>query len=354
MRLTRRIVAIAAAVTCALALAACGKAVVAHVKASDTVHSALTSVLNAPTTQFVVTAQDLPGQAALADGNFSVVVTASHLAGGAPDSMAGKALDVSIDYESNALVDLRAIGGSMYCRMDLKSIEGLAGSGCRSRPNRRLSTSTPRVPASGSSTISSSATGSASRPSTLKTLEQQLAPQVPGAVSSISGVQNASGLGLQITNSWEQSVRTWLSIHQTSSNRVRAHAPPPQLCRVSCAGVGKALGELRERAVSVAVLAGDRQDPRRSLAACKPVGRKRGRDQGAVPHPELRRLPFRRHLSSGDDRSGSERRDDGDRVRTSPRSSRRSPARSARPSAPASCARSEETTRRDRDIRFHG
>jgi len=43
MRLTRRIVTIAAA-SCAPRLAACGKQVVAHVTASDSVHSALTSV----------------------------------------------------------------------------------------------------------------------------------------------------------------------------------------------------------------------------------------------------------------------------------------------------------------------
>lgn len=224
MRLTRRIVAIAAAVTCALALAACGKAVVAHVKASDTVHSALTSVLNAPTTQFVVTAQDLPGQAALADGNFSVVVTASHLAGGAADSMAGKALDVSIDYESNALVDLRAIGGSMYCRMDLKSIEGLAGSAAIASESQALDQYASRP---GFGFLHDLVLGNwvGVSTDTLKTLEQQLAPQVPGAVSSISGVQNASGLGLQITNSWEQSVRTWLSIHQTSSNEYAVKLP---------------------------------------------------------------------------------------------------------------------------------
>ena len=66
MRLTRRIVTIAASVMCALALAACGKQVVAHVTASDSVHSALTSVFTSPTPQYVVTVQGLPGQAASA------------------------------------------------------------------------------------------------------------------------------------------------------------------------------------------------------------------------------------------------------------------------------------------------
>jgi len=112
MRLTRRIVTIAASVMCALALAACGKQVVAHVTASDSVHSALTSVFTSPTTQYVVTVQGLPGQAASAEGSFSVVITTSHDQGtSTSSSMTNQSIDLSVDYLSNALVDLRAVDG---------------------------------------------------------------------------------------------------------------------------------------------------------------------------------------------------------------------------------------------------
>ena len=81
MRLRRRIVTIAVSVVCGLALAACGQQVVAHVTAGDSVRSALTSALDSPTTQITVTAQGLPGQAAIADNSVSVVLTTSKESG---------------------------------------------------------------------------------------------------------------------------------------------------------------------------------------------------------------------------------------------------------------------------------
>ena len=108
--------------------------------------------------------------------------------------------------------------------MDLKSIEGLAGSAAIASESQALDQYASRP---GFGFLHDLALGNwvGVSTSTLKALEHQLAPQVPGAVSSISGVQNASGLGLQITSSWEQSVRTWLSIHQTSSNEYALTLP---------------------------------------------------------------------------------------------------------------------------------
>lgn len=225
MRLTRRIVTIVVSVTCGLALAACGQQVVAHVKASDSVHSALTSVFNSPTTQFVVTVQGLPGQASIADGNFSVVLTTSHDQGtGTSTSMADQSIDVSIDYQSADLVDLRAVDGSEYCRLDLKHIEGLAGPTAFAAESKTLNALAARP---GFGFIHDILLGNwvGVSTSTLTAVARQLAPEVPGADSSISGLQKASGLGPQVASSWVQSVRTWLSIHQTTTDKYSLTLP---------------------------------------------------------------------------------------------------------------------------------
>ena len=225
MRFRRKIATIAISVTCGLGLAACGQQVVAHVKAGDSVHAALTSVFNTPTTQFVVTGQDLPGQASIADDLFSVVITVSRQSGpGTSTAIADQSIDVSINHESTYLVDLRSVDGSEYWRLNLKYIEGLAG---------------PTAFAAESKTLD----GLAARPglgfihdillgnwvgvstSTLYSVGRQLAPQVPGADSSIAGLQKASGLGLQIESSWAESVRTWLSIHQTTTHEYSLNLP---------------------------------------------------------------------------------------------------------------------------------
>ncbi len=225
MRFRRKIATIAMSVMCGLGLAACGQQVVAHVKAGDSVHSALTSVFNAPTTQFVVTGQDLPGQASIADDLFSVVITISRQSGpGISTATGDHSIDVSINHESTHLVDLRSVDGSEYWRLNLKYIEGLAG---------------PTAFAAESKTLD----GLASRPglgfihdilqgswvgvstSTLSSVGRQLAPEVPGAESSISGLQKASGLALQIENSWAESVRTWLHVHQTTTHEYSLNLP---------------------------------------------------------------------------------------------------------------------------------
>ena len=240
MRLTRRIVTIAASVMCALALAACGKQVVAHVTASDSVHSALTSVFTSPTTQYVVTVQGLPGQAASAEGSFSVVITTSHDQGTSTSSpMTNQSIDLSVDYRSNALVDLRAVDGSAYFRVDLKNIEGLAGGPAGFAAESKTLDQLAARPGFGFIHDALLGDWIGVSTSTLTSVIRQLEPQMAGGLSSISGIQSsissiqssisgiqkASGLGQQVTSSWLQSVRTWLSVHKTKSNEYSLTLP---------------------------------------------------------------------------------------------------------------------------------
>src|SRR5208283_4524677 len=64
--------------------------------------------------------------------------------------------------------------------------------------------------------------------STLTALGHQLAPQLPSAyssISSISGLQNASGISSSVVDSWVQSVRTLLSVHQVKTGEYSLSLP---------------------------------------------------------------------------------------------------------------------------------
>ncbi len=141
MRPRRRIVTAAVSAACAVALAACGQQVVAKVVANDSVHGGLAGVFSSPTTRFVVTAQDLPGAAALADGSFAVVITvtkatgasgtnassANAVAGLAGDLLNEGSMEISVLHESSDLADIVAVDGADYLRVNLKDIASLAG-----------------------------------------------------------------------------------------------------------------------------------------------------------------------------------------------------------------------------------
>lgn len=225
MRLRRRIVTIAVSVACGLALAACGQQVVAHVTAGDSVRSALTSAFDGPTTQITVTAQGLPGQAAIADNSVSVVLTTSKESGST--SIEDQAVDISINYQSAYLVDLRSVNGSEYLRLNLKYIEGLAGPTAMASASKTLDELAQRP---GFGFIHDAMLGNwvGVSTSTLAALGHQLAPQLPSAyssISSISGLQNASGISSSVVDSWVQSVRTWLSVHQTKKGEYSLSLP---------------------------------------------------------------------------------------------------------------------------------
>jgi hypothetical protein len=241
MRFRRKIVTVVVSLTCGLALAACGQQVVAHIEAGDSVHSALTSVFDSPTTQFVITGQDLPGQASIADHSLSVVLTISNESGpGASTSTGDQSVDVSVNYETAYLVDLRSINGSEYCRLDLKYIEGLVGPATFAAESRALDELAARP---GFGFIHDVLLGNwvGVSTSTLTAVARQLAPEVPGADSSISGLQRANGLGLQIANSLAQSVRTWLSIHETTTGEYSLSLPIRSLAGSVLQGMAKAL-----------------------------------------------------------------------------------------------------------------
>jgi hypothetical protein len=187
MRLKRRIVTAGVCVACGLALAACGQQIVARVQASDSVHTALTGVFKSPTTRFVVTAQDLPGAAGLADGSFSVVITTSREVQG-DQSAANEGIEFSVYHESTDLADIVSTGGSEYFRVDLEDILAFASPG-------------------EFATVSSELDALAARPnlgylhdillgdwvgistSTYEAMSRQLTPELPSLPSSISALQ---------------------------------------------------------------------------------------------------------------------------------------------------------------------
>src|SRR5271166_935815 len=107
----RRIAAASATVVFSLLLAACGQQVATHIEAGETVHAALTSVFNRSTTRMVITGENLPGRASIADGSFSVVITTSTTGGGAADTIARRSVDVSVYHQTTNLVDVREVHG---------------------------------------------------------------------------------------------------------------------------------------------------------------------------------------------------------------------------------------------------
>jgi hypothetical protein len=216
---------------CGLALAACGQAVVAHVQASVSVRSALTSVFSNSTTRFVVTAQNLPGAASIADGSFSIVVTTSK-APATTSSAEDDSIELSIYHETTDLMDLAAIGGSEYVRVDLADVLAFAGPTEYTTVSGELNTLAAQ-PDLGF--LHDLLTGNwiGVSASTLTALAQQLAPELPSAAaSSITNLQKLSQnmqkvkqLSSTIRSSLSQAVRTWLSIHQKTSDEYSLNLP---------------------------------------------------------------------------------------------------------------------------------
>ena len=230
MRLRRKIMTIAVSITGGLALAACGQQVVVHLTAAQSVRAAFTSAFDSPTTQITVTAQGLPGQAAIADNSVSVVLTTSKESGST--SIDDHAVDLSINYQNTYLVDLRSVQGSEYVRVNLKYIEGLAGPSAMASASKTLDELAQRP---GFAFLHEVLAGDwvGVSTSTLEALGHQLSPQLPSAyssISSISGLQNASGISSSAVDSWLQSVRTLLSVHQVKAGEYSLSLPGSELC----------------------------------------------------------------------------------------------------------------------------
>jgi len=216
MRLTRRIVTIAASVMCALALAACGKQVVAHVTASDIGSLSSDKRIHQPDDSVLVTVQVYPGRPPAPKAASSVVITTSHDQG---TSTSSSMTNQSIDLSSTICPTLWSI--------------------CAQWTGRHISASTSRTSrvlpeAAGFAAESKTLDQLAARPgfgfihdallgdwigvstSTLTSVIRQLEPQMAGGLSSISGIQssissiqssisrNPEGkrLGQQVTSSW--------------------------------------------------------------------------------------------------------------------------------------------------------
>lgn len=242
MRLRRKIVTAIVSVTCAAALAACGQQVVAHVKAGDSVNAALTSVFNGPTTRFVVTAQGLPGTAALADGSFSVAITTSKDSGGKSGNM-----EISVLHETTDLADILSVSGSAYLRVDVKDIAAISGNPAEfstissavaavaSRPNlgylndlvagkwlgisattfqallHKYMKTLPTIPTHGMTSLPISSSISSSYLSKLEKL--------------LKNPAQLKQLRLTVRSSFLQSLHTWLSIHQKAGSEYSMSLP---------------------------------------------------------------------------------------------------------------------------------
>ena len=248
MRPRRRIVTAAVSAACAVALAACGQQVVAKVVANDSVHGGLAGVFSSPTTRFVVTAQDLPGAAALADGSFAVVITvtkatgasgtnassANAVAGLAGDLLNEGSMEISVLHESSDLADIVAVDGADYLRVNLKDIASLAG---KATEFTAISSAVSKMAAapnlgylddvvSGKWVGVSKATlqeiaqkyGKDLSGSSSKAISRLPASVVPSSMANLEKLlQNPAKvkqLGLTVSSSFMQSVKMWLSVHQ--------------------------------------------------------------------------------------------------------------------------------------------
>jgi hypothetical protein len=243
MRFNRKTAVATMAVVCSLALAACGEQVVAHVQASDSVHSALTSVFKSPTTQFVVTAQNLPGQASIADGSFSIVVTTSQESG-ASLSASGlqRAVDVSIYHESTNLVDVREVGESVYLRVDLPDIAAFGSPGTLASISKTLDTLAAH-PGLGylHDILAGSWVGISEK--TLVAFAHLIERQLPSTATATLNTQKLSQLQTAVEISFAQSVRMWLSIHQKSADEYSLSLPVRQFAGSLLQGLAKPLTE---------------------------------------------------------------------------------------------------------------
>ncbi|MGO9332667.1 MAG: hypothetical protein ACLQCU_01190 [Acidimicrobiales bacterium] len=235
MRLRRKIVTAGLSVACGVALAACGQQVVTHVQAGDTVHSALTSVFKSPTTRFVITGQDLPGAASIADGSFSIVLTTSLASGASSSVLRGdQSVDVSILHESTDLVDLRLVGKSGYFRVDLRGIADLLGQGGQATFASTASSINKLAGHRGLGYLHQILLGKwvGVSSSTLIALARKLAGKMPSAASSISNLQKLSQnlqkinqMKLTVSASFAQCLRTWLSIHKKTADEYSLSLP---------------------------------------------------------------------------------------------------------------------------------
>ena len=231
MSVGRRILAATVTVVCGLALAACGQQIAAQVEAADSVHSALTSAVSHPSTRLVITGQNLPGQAAILDGSFSIVITTSGGRAGQGSSTASRAVDLSIYHESTDLVDLRVVGRSAYFRVDLKDIASFAGPGRFSKISSELDTIVRRR---GLGFVHQVLVGRwvGISTSTLLAFEHKLIGELGGAAAPPVNLPKAKHLRTIIFSSLAQSVRSWLSIHQVGANEYSLALPVRSFVRV--------------------------------------------------------------------------------------------------------------------------
>jgi hypothetical protein len=223
MRLGRKIAIASATLACSLLVAACGEQIAAHVQASDSVHAGLTSVFSSPTTQFVITAQNLPGQASIADGSFSIVVTTSQES--ASNVVTGhRAVDVSIDHEATNLIDLRYVNGAEYLRLDLKDLTAFASAGTYASISATLNKLAAH-PGLGylHDILAGSWVGVST--STLLSVTRQIERGLPSANKPTFNLNKIGQLRMTLLTSFLQSVRTWLSVHQTHADEYALTLP---------------------------------------------------------------------------------------------------------------------------------
>jgi len=224
LRRFRRTLATATAVAVfGLLAAACGEQVVTHIEASSTVHAALAGVLTSPTTQFSITAQNLPGESP-ADSAVSFVVTTSRLGQSGSGSTDSRAIDVSVDRSGSTMFDLRYVGTALYVRVDFNELEKYAGSGSLAATLASLDEMAARP---GLSYIHALVLGDwvGVSSSTLETFSRELAREIPSTGPSALSSQRVARLQTAVTSSLAQSLRAWLSVHQVSATEYALSLP---------------------------------------------------------------------------------------------------------------------------------
>jgi hypothetical protein len=231
MRLRRRFLIAGVGIACGLALAACGTPIFVTVSVDTTVHSALTGVFTSPTTRLVVTAQNLPGAASLADGSFSVVITTLR-APSDSSSTIKQPTEISVDHESTDLGDFLAVGDSLYFRVDVKDIAAFDGPGEYAAISSEVNAVAARPGLGYLQDILLGNWVGISMP-TFLALEKQLAQESQSlGGSSLSKLGNLSSetqeleqLRAEVSSSLIESMRTWLSIHKTASDEYSLKLP---------------------------------------------------------------------------------------------------------------------------------
>lgn len=249
MRLRRKIVTAAVSVACGLALAACGQQVVAHISATDTVHTALGGVFSSPTTRFAITAENLPGTASLADGSFSVVVTTSKKPAG-ESALVGAPAEISVYHQSVDLADIVEVDGAVYARVDVKDIAALTGPDVYSEVSGDVAKLATRPGLSFLGDLLAGGKWVGISSSTLHALETQaiaadiamenhlisempmlkkvLAPELRELKSVQALIDNPTEtlkLHQEASSSFMQSLKTWLSVQQKTSDEYSLRLP---------------------------------------------------------------------------------------------------------------------------------